>query len=71
MNFWECFRNWFFSLTLAVGIPNGIKIAMTEGFLGFVVGFLFVIVLTAPAAYMRAVYESRQYRKQQSSRPES
>lgn len=70
MNFWECFRNWFWTLTLMAGISDGIKVSVHEGLLGFVVGFVVVIPITALAAYMRAVYESRQYRKQQSSLPD-
>lgn len=61
---WQSFRNYFVTAQLIVGTVMALKL-WNEGPLGMLLGFLYVIPITAPLALARAAYDQRKIRQQQ------
>lgn len=51
---WASFRRYFFTMQFVAGVPLAIKVGISEGWLGYIVGFVGAAPIAALAAFVAA-----------------
>lgn len=51
---WPAFKRYFFTMQFVAGIPLAIKVGITEGWLGYFVGFIGAAPIAALVAFVMA-----------------
>ena len=65
---WQSFKNYFITAQLIAGLAMAGRL-WNEGPLGMLLGFLYVIPLSALLALLKSAYDLRKARQQQHSSP--
>lgn len=51
---WPAFKRYFFTMQFVAGVPLAIKVGITEGWLGYVVGFIGAAPIAVLLAFVMA-----------------
>lgn len=56
---WPAFKRYFFTMLFVAGVPLAIKVGITEGWQGYIAGFVGAVPIAALTAFIAARHSTR------------